>query len=102
MAVSYILVLSLIISAIAKSEQDTIAYTPTKAIFHNSWWLSKEYNFYFWLKIPFSFFQNGWHFCDAIRTFFLLLPICLLLHNWWYVFPAYLIYGLFFELFFKY
>lgn len=100
MKIIYI-ILFVIVSAIAKSQQDTLMFDSTKAWFQNKWWISREYKFNFWLKVPFSFLQNGWHLCDAVRTFSLLLIIALLLGYWWLAIIGYAVYGIIFEIFYK-
>ena len=93
--------LLIILSALFKSQQDTIAFNPSKAWFSFNWWISKDYKFNFWLKIPLSFLENGWHLCDAVRTFSLLLIIALLIGYWWLSLIMYAVYGLIFESLYK-
>ena len=99
--ISMILIIILfVISAVAKAEQDQLNFGTTKIKW--SWWTNKDSNFAFWLKVPFSFFENGWHLCDAIRTFSLLLAISILMGYWWLSFILYLCYGIIFELSYRY
>ena len=97
-----VIIISLfIVSGIFKSQQDTIMFNPEHAWSQSYWWLNKDYQFGFLLKVPFSFLMNGWHFCDTVRTFSLLLAIALLLGVWWYSIIGYTLYGILFMIFYS-
>lgn len=46
------------------AEMDTIRFKPNESWFSKSpWYISNEWRFSNWfIKVPFSMFQNGWHF----------------------------------------
>lgn len=60
-----------IISAIAKSECDTIRFKPQQAWYQNDWWLGKrplsQRNW--WFKYPLSFAWDGWHLMEFQSLF---------------------------------
>lgn len=105
----YIILISLFISSLFGSQMDTINFKPQNAWIKSYWWTNKDYKFSFWLKVPFSFLQNGWHFCKMIMTIFFLFPIAIYLTvifdiNFWYSIPLdtllYALYGIVFEIFY--
>ena len=102
--IALIMILLFIISAVAKTLQDRINFNPSDFIFQSDWWLGKgkyAWDKRNWLqKYILSFTFNGWHFCDAVRTFSLILIISILIGVWWYSFIGYCIYGLLFEFFY--
>ncbi len=57
------------ISAVAKSECDTIMFDPKKAWFQTIYWLSKkDTSKRSWLfKYPLSFLWDGWHLLESIK-----------------------------------
>lgn len=89
------------ISSLAKREQDKLNFSPQDAFIQTDWWLSGKWQFGFLLKVPFSFLQNGWHFCDTVRNFSLYLAIAILLGHWWYAIIIYAGAGIIFELLYK-
>ena len=46
------------------AEMDTIRFRPNQSWFPNwEWWISTKWQFDNWfIKVPFSMLQNGWHF----------------------------------------
>ena len=63
------------ISAVAKSECDTIIFSPKKAWYQTKYWLSKkDITKRSWLfKYPLSFAWDGWHLMDSTRNTCLVL-----------------------------
>lgn len=102
----------LIISAIAKSECDTIKDKKFDMIwFKTKYWESqKDTTKRSWLfKYPLSFCWDGWHLMDSTRNYCLsmivLLPFILAFSLSWYIvlifsILIYIMYGLIFELFY--
>lgn len=103
-----ITVLLFIVSAVAKSECDTIRFTPYKAWSKSDFWLgkrnTKNRNWIF--KYPLSFLWDGWHLMDSTRNV-CFITICLLPLNltWYWFTPAvvlgYATYGIIFEIFYQ-
>lgn len=102
-----------IISAIAKSECDTIKDKKFNMIwFKTKYWESqKDTTKRSWLfKYPLSFMWDGWHLMDSTRNYCLsmivLIPFILAYSSSWYFILGfsiilYVIYGLIFELFYQ-
>lgn len=102
-------IISFIISAIFNAEMDVISFKPDKAWF-KGWWVNKDYKFSFWLKVPFSFLENGWHFCKGVVVFTFLVPFSALIcvhHDlgYWHLIiiniVLYAIHGIIFEIIYK-
>jgi len=103
-----IFIISFIISAIAKSECDTIKFTPHKAWFLTDYWLGKkDVSKRPWLyKYPLSFMWDGWHLMDSTRNVCLIIISLIWFSISWYwyvllVIAGYILYGLVFELFYQ-
>lgn len=101
-----------IVSAIAKSECDTIIFSPKKAWFQTDFWLGKkDLSKRSWLfKYPLSFLWDGWHLMDSTRNtclvMIMLLPYIIMFSVAWYwvllfIVLWYMIYGSIFELFYQ-
>lgn len=101
-----------ILSAIAKSECDTIRFKPTMAWFKTNYWLGlkdiSKRNW--WFKYPLSFAYDGWHLMDSTRNtllvLILLMPYIVFLEIAWYwvvlsVILLYAFYGIVFEIFYQ-
>ena len=55
------------VSAVFNSQMDTIQFRPRDAWF-GGWWITNNWQTKNWfLKVPFSFLNDGWHFCKMIR-----------------------------------
>ena len=100
------------ISAVAKSECDTIRFKPHKAWYQNDWWLGKRpLSKRTWLfKYPLSFAWDGWHLMDSTRNtclvLVMLIPYIIIFTIAWYwvllfVVLWYMIYGAIFEIFYQ-
>lgn len=100
------------ISAISKSECDTIRFKPEDAWYQTEFWLSnkdakkRSKLFKYWL----SFLWDGWHLMDSTRntclTIILLMPYIVIFSIAWYwillfIVLWYMIYGGIFELFYQ-
>ena len=101
-----------LISAVAKSECDTIIFSPKKAWFQSEYWLSKkDITERSWLfKYPLSFLWDGWHLMDSTRNTclvgVLLVPYLVIFNVAWYwiillIIGLYMFYGTLFELFYQ-
>ena len=71
------------------AEMDTIKFRPAESWWFNwKWYVSTEWHFPFWLKIPFSMLQNGWHFIkflmQMVRIGAIVLVFCLAYGVVWY------------------
>lgn len=118
---------SLLLSAIFKSEVNTIALNSKSRL---PWFYKikdKFPKFYAWYteyrpaknwayKTILSFLRNGWHLIESLRVYFYCLPVTIVLIlyldnifiidiNWFYAFliniPTYAFHGLIFEIFFE-
>ena len=101
-----------LISAVAKSECDTIIFSPKKAWFQSEYWLSKkDITERSWLfKYPLSFLWDGWHLCDSTRNtcliLVMLMPYIVIFTIAWYwvllfIVGWYMLYGGIFEVFYQ-
>ena len=100
------------ISAVAKSECDTIKFKPEMAWYQTDFWLGKkDLSKRSWLfKYPLSFAWDGWHLMDSTRNTclvgVLLVPYLVIFNIAWYwilllIILWYMIYGSIFELFYQ-
>mgnify|MGYP007124157505 CR=1 FL=1 len=96
-----------IISAIAKSETDTIRFKPLQAWFQSDFWLEKkDVTKRSWLfKYPLACLWGGWHGMDTVRI--LCLCSIIIIHYgiiWYFAIPLiillYAIHGIIFEIFY--
>mgnify|MGYP003600928045 FL=1 len=109
------------LSAILDSERDTIQYKPFKAWSSSKWWLEQNYlvrrllmqsqsqwwvkPLYYLVKYPFSFLNNGWHFCKSSSLVLLILPFAIINpYLDWYLFVIafYIYYGIVFNISYDY
>ena len=99
------------ISAIAKSECDTIKFKPKLAWYQTDYWLGykdiSKRNW--WFKYPLSFAWDGWHLMDSTRNtclcIVIIMPFVLYYGIMWYwvigtVVLLYILYGIIFEIFY--
>jgi len=71
------------------AEMDTIKFRPQDSWYPKwGWYVSTEWHFPFWLKVPFSMLQNGWHFIKFLmqmaRIGAIVLVVCLTYSVEWY------------------
>lgn len=84
MLTSIILVL---IGSLFNTEMDKISFYPKeKTLFPNWEWWHKHYipNQNWWLKVPFSMFSDGWHFCKFIFMMCWIFAISIHFSYIWY------------------
>ncbi len=63
----YLSIVLVLVSAVFNSQMDTIQFRQKDAWF-GSWWVANNWQTKSWLlKVPFSFLNDGWHFCKMIR-----------------------------------
>ena len=107
MTSNILIVLLFLLSAIAKSETDTIRFKPLQAWFQSDYWLSRKdvAKRSWWFKYPLSFAWDGWHLMDTIRI--LCLCSIIIIHYgiiWYFAIPLiillYAIHGIIFEIFY--
>lgn len=100
------------ISAVAKSECDTIKFNSKLAWYQTDFWLGKKdiSKRSWWFKYPLSFMWDGWHLMDSTRNtclvMIMLIPYAILFSIAWYwvlLFTVlwYMIYGIVFEIFYQ-
>jgi len=108
-SILYLIFATLYIAGLFKSERDTIAFNPRKAIFQSDFWLEMNSGKpRTWLqKYPFAPLSDGWHLCDAgmLCTFYLMIGTLFILItkiNFLWIFPfilgCFIIFGAFFNL----
>ena len=121
LVIAIIALVSWSLSAILDSERDTIQYKPFKAWSGSKWWLEQNYlvrrllmqsqsqwwvkPLYYLVKYPFSFINNGWHFCKSSSLVLLILPFAIINpYLDWYLFVVafYIYYGIVFNLSYDY
>jgi len=97
---NYLILFLFIISAIAKSETDTIKFKSNKAWLQSDFWLGKKdiKNRSWLFKYPLSFLWDGWHLVDSVRVLCLCSIVVLSLGiDYYYAIALYVMHGVIFE-----
>ena len=73
-----VMAICIIMSGVFNSQMDTLEFRPQSAWSQGKWWQDKSSKFPWLIKGPFSFVQNGWHFCKAVDVFCMCIPFGIL------------------------
>lgn len=101
------IVITYCLSELFDSQMDTIKFRPNKAWFRSNWYLRNNWQTKNWfLKVPLSFLNDGWHFIKMLRLVTIDIITAILLQQYLHtnivllVLALYIVHGCIFETFY--